>query len=31
MRRLRAGRYALVVRAGPAASERERRITLVVR
>jgi uncharacterized protein YkwD len=31
MRRLRAGRYALVVRAGSAAAERERRISLVVR
>jgi uncharacterized protein YkwD len=31
MRRLRAGRYALVVRAGPTARERERRMSLVVR
>jgi uncharacterized protein YkwD len=31
MRRLRAGRYALVVRAGSAARERERRLSLVVR
>jgi uncharacterized protein YkwD len=31
MRRLRAGRYALVVRAGSATAERERRISLVVR
>jgi uncharacterized protein YkwD len=31
MRRLRAGRYALVVRAGPAAAERERRLSLVIR
>ena len=30
MRRLRAGRYALVVRAGSAARERERRMSLVV-
>jgi uncharacterized protein YkwD len=30
MRRLRAGRYALVVRAGLAAGERERRMSLVV-
>ena len=31
MRRLRAGRYALVVRAGSAAGERERRTSLVLR
>jgi uncharacterized protein YkwD len=31
MRRLRAGRYALVVRAGSTAGERERRMSLVVR
>jgi hypothetical protein len=31
MRRLRAGRYALVVRAGSAAGARERRMSLVVR
>jgi uncharacterized protein YkwD len=31
MRRLRAGRYALVVRAGSAAREHERRMTLVLR
>jgi uncharacterized protein YkwD len=31
MRRLRAGRYALVVRAGQAAAERERRMSIVVR
>jgi len=31
MRRLRAGRYALIVRAGSAASMRERRMSLVVR
>jgi uncharacterized protein YkwD len=31
MRRLRAGRYALIVRAGSAASMRERRTSLVVR
>jgi hypothetical protein len=31
MRRLRAGRYALVVRAGSAARERELRMSLVVR
>jgi hypothetical protein len=30
MRRLRAGRYALIVRAGFAAGERERRSSLVV-
>jgi uncharacterized protein YkwD len=31
MRRLRAGRYALVVRAGQAAAQRERRMSIVVR
>jgi uncharacterized protein YkwD len=31
IRRLRAGRYALVVRAGQAAAERERRMSIVVR
>ena len=31
MRRLRAGRYALVVRAGSAAGMRERRTSLMVR
>ena len=31
MRRLRAGRYALVVRAGSAAGGRERRMSLVLR
>jgi uncharacterized protein YkwD len=31
MRRLRAGRYALVVRAGQAAAERERRMSILVR
>jgi membrane associated rhomboid family serine protease len=31
MRRLRAGRYALVVRAGSAAGPCERRMSLVVR
>ena len=31
MRRLRAGRYALIVRAGSAAGERERRTSLVLR
>ena len=31
MRRLRAGRYALIVRAGSAAGERERRMSLVLR
>ena len=31
MRRLRAGRYALVVRTGPAAGGRERRMSMVLR
>jgi hypothetical protein len=31
MRRLRAGRYALVVRVGSAAAEHERRMSLVLR
>jgi hypothetical protein len=31
MRRLRAGRYALVVRAGSAAGGRERRMSLILR
>jgi hypothetical protein len=31
MRRLRAGRYAIVVRAGSAAREHERRMSLVLR